>query len=261
MLTPIPIALWLSIPALLSGWVAASEGTGRPLRIASDATFPPFHFMDAAGSPTGFDIELARLVAQRSGLEAIVVVRPYDQLFSGLAAGEHDVVAATTGVTPERERQYLLTRPYFETCQATLVRVGPAEPATVAELGGRRVGAAGAGTSARALLALENVEQVRLGSEQQGVPTLEQGKIDALVLDEFAAVRAARASGGRLRVLEQPLAPESYAFVLARGRDDLLRKLNRALQELDQEGRVGELRTRFGVERDESWPVRIAFAK
>ena len=33
------------------------------LRIASDATFPPFHWVDEAGRTTGFDIELARAVA------------------------------------------------------------------------------------------------------------------------------------------------------------------------------------------------------
>ena len=168
-------ALWISVWTFSSAWAAAAEGAGRSLlRIASDATFRPFHYLDQAGSATGFDIELARLVAERAGFEAIVVVRPYDQLFSGLATLEHDVVAATTGVTPERERHYLLTTPYFETCQAALVRAGADEPTTLAALGGRRVGAAGSGTSALALHALPTGEPVRLGKGQEGVPTLEQ---------------------------------------------------------------------------------------
>lgn len=60
-----------------------------------------------------------------------------------------------------------------------------------------------------------------------------------------------------MRVLEQPVALERYAFVLARGRDEPLRELNHALQALDREGRIGELRARFGADRDDSWPVRI----
>ena len=228
------------------------------LRIASDATFPPFHYKDDAGAPTGFELALARLVVERAGFEAVVVVRPYDELLSGLTTGKHDLVAATTGVTPERERQYLFTTPYFETCQAALVRAAPGEPATLAELGGRRVGAAGAGTSARALQALAKVERVPLGKGQEGVPTLEARGVDALILDEYSAVRAARASSGRLRVLPEPVAHERYAFVVARGRDELVRQLDRAYSELEREGRVGDLRGRFGVERDASWPVRIA---
>jgi len=190
--------------------MAAALGSlqGRALRIASDATFPPFHYLDGSSSPTGFDIELARLVVERAGFQPVVMVRPYDDLLPGLTSGAHDLVAATTGVTPEREKVYLFTRPYFETCQAALVRVGPNEPATMAYLTGRRVGAAGSGTSARALRGLAGVEPVPLGKGQAGVPSLEKGDIDALIVDEYGAVATARASQGRLRVLPEPIALE-----------------------------------------------------
>ena len=241
------------IQLVLAAVLAA--GDGPVLRIASDATFPPFHFIDASSAPTGFDIELARLVAERAGFRPLVVVRPYDDLLSGLTSAAHDLVAATTGITPEREKLYLFTRPYFETCQAALVRVGPGEPRTTADLRGRRVGAAGSGTSARALRGIAGAEAVPLGKGQAGVPSLEGGAIDALIVDEFGAVATARASKGRLRVLPQPVARELYAFVLPRGRDDLKRGLDRALEALERDGGVRALRVRFGVERDESWPV------
>ena len=107
----------------------------RPdLRIVSDATFAPFHYIGDEGAPTGFDIELARLIAERAGLEPIVEVLPYGELFEGLSAKTHDVVAATTGWTAERAATYLFTEPYFVTCQAALVRVGADEPATLGEL-------------------------------------------------------------------------------------------------------------------------------
>lgn len=241
---------WLLLTAALGA------GPGPVLRIASDATFPPFHFIDRSSAPTGFDIELARLLSERAGFRPLVVVRPYDDLLSGLTTGAHDLVAATTGVTPEREKLYLFTRPYFETCQAALVRVGPHEPGTIAELKGRRVGAAGSGTSARALRGIAGVERVSLGKGQAGVPSLEGGDIDALIVDEFGAVASARASNGRLRVLSQPVAPELYAFVLPRGRDDLKLALDRALEQLERERRIRALRVQFGLERDESWPVQ-----
>jgi ABC-type amino acid transport substrate-binding protein len=102
---------------------------------------------------------------------------------------------------------------------------------------------------------------VLLGKGQAGVPSLERKAIDALIVDEFGAVATARASKGRLRVLPQPVAPELYAFVLPRGRDDLKLKLDRALEELEREGRLRALRVRFGVERDATWPVQPAGLK
>jgi ABC-type amino acid transport substrate-binding protein len=240
-------------------FLGAALGTTQApaLRIASDATFPPFHFIGESGEPTGFEIALARLVAEREGFRPHVVVRPYDDLLPGLATGAHHLVAATTGITPERERLYLFTKPYFETCQAALVRVGEKEPTTLAELSGRRVGAAGAGTSARALAGLQGVEAVTLGKGEAGVPFLEEGKIDALIVDEFGAVRTARASNGRLRVLAEPVALERYAFVLSLASDDLKAAFNSALEALEREGSLEELRKEFGVERDEDWPVKI----
>ncbi len=232
------------------------SGQAPTLRIASDATFPPFHYLEA-GTPTGFEIELARLVAAREGLEAHVVVLPYDDLLPGLVSGAHQLVAATTGITPEREKLYLFTRPYFETCQAALVRAGEEEPETLSELASRRVGASGEGTSARALAGLPGVEAVALGKGEAGVPFLEEGKIDALILDEFAAVRTARASNGRLRVLAEPVALERYAFVLSLKSHDLKTAFDSALEALEREGRLEELRKKFGVERDKAWPVTI----
>jgi ABC-type amino acid transport substrate-binding protein len=246
----------LSTLLLFLGAAMAAAQTPA-LRIASDATFPPFHFLAEAGEPTGFEIELARLVAERAGFQPEVLVLPYDDLLPGLAAGAHHVVAATTGITPEREMLHLFTRPYFETCQAALVRVGESEPKTLAELSGRRVGAAGAGTSSRALAGLRGVEAVALGKGEAGVPFLDEGRIDALIVDEYGAVRTARASNGRLMVLPEPVALERYAFVLSLAARDLKAALDSALEAIEREGLLEELRKRFGVERDADWPVRI----
>jgi ABC-type amino acid transport substrate-binding protein len=254
MTTTLERLLILAIATSLAGSAASQEGQRPVLRIASDATFSPFHFLDSSGAPTGFEIELARLAAQRAGFEPVVVVRPYDDLLSGLITGAHDLVAATTGITPEREARYRFTEPYFETCQAALVRVGADEPSSLAKLKGRRVGASGSGTAARAMNGIPGVEHVSV-ADGRGTSALENGDIDALVNDEFHAVEAARASRGRLRVLREPVAPEHYAFVLPKGRDDLQTKLNRALEEIANEGLLDELLARYGAKRDSEWPV------
>lgn len=235
-------------------FAGCTTGTSLPvLRIASDATFAPFHFLDEAGRTTGFDIELARAVASGAGFEPLVVVLPYDELFSGLSAKTHDVVAATTGITAERERIYLFGEPYFETCQVAVVRAGPGEPGALADLRGARVGAAGAGTSMKALQTIAG-DRIRL-ADGEGVSSLEAGIVDAWIVDEFDGVSAARASQGRLRVLSEAVALEQYAFVLAADRADLKAKLDRSLAQLVQDGAVAKLRVRFGVERDAGWPV------
>ena len=262
----------VAIILILAGCAGTSssdvpEMSVRPeLVIATDATFAPFHYFDDRLAITGFDIELARLLADRAGYVSRVIAVPYDGLFDELVAGSYDVVAATTGITPERETKYLFTIPYYDTCQAALVRTGDGEPESLAELRGRRVGAAGAGTSVRALDGLTGVVPVLLSSgdateniiqEDGSVPVLENDTIDALIVDEMDAIESARASNGHLRVLSEPVALEQYGMVLAPGRSILKRELDRALRELRADGTLANLEREFGLERGEDWPINF----
>ena len=246
----------MPVLALLVAMVATGCGAGDPpaLRIASDATFSPFHFLDEAEVPTGFDIELARELARDAGLEPKVTVLPYDELFAGLATGTHDVVAATTGITPERQAVYLFSMPYFRTCQAALVRNSDNEPMTLADLATATVAASGNGTARAAMLSLD-AGQHRSIDDGKGVRLLNERTIDAWIVDEFDAVQAARASEGRLKVLPEPVAVENYGLVLAAHDAALKQTLDQSLSALGNDGRLTELRARFGVDRDADWPV------
>ena len=245
---------------------STDEGSGRVVTIASDATFAPFHYVDSEGNVTGFDIELARSVVERLGMRVEVEVVAYDRLFIDLLAGQHQVVAATTGITAEREKRYLFSSPYFLTCQAALVRAGEDEPKSLKELTGRKVGAAGAGTSVAALALLpESVPILLSGREASevsilddgSVPALENHEIDALIVDEFDAVLAARRSGGQLRVLREPVALERYGFVFAPSDGDLKQRFDAAIKSMLRDGSLQELEGKFGLDRGEDWPVRL----
>ena len=84
---------------------------------------------------------------------------------------------------------------------------------------------------------------------------MREGSIDAWIVDEFDAVQAVRESGGQFRVLAHPLALEQYGLVMALHRTELKAAIDQALIRLEQNGKMAELRARFGVLRDQSWPV------
>jgi polar amino acid transport system substrate-binding protein len=210
------------------------------------------------GGVTGHDIELARELLLRAGYRIGIEVSPYAELMPGLDEDRWDLVAATTGITPERAAKYLFSEPYFETCQAVLVRAGTGEPLALEDLRGRRVGAAGDGTSARAVQGLTDrfgVAGVRLGKGQAGVPALLDGEIDALVVDEFEAVTAAREDADRLHVMSEPAALEHYGFVMRKGDLGLKEVVDHGLLEMRRDGSLAKLRAFYKVERDEDWPI------
>ena len=160
------------------------------------------------------------MMAERAEFRSDVAVVSYDGLHAGLERDAYDLVAATTGITAERAERYLFTESYFETCQAALVRAGNGEPTSVEDLVGRRVGASGSGTASLAMQSIAGADHVPLAVE--GVGPLEDGTVDAIIVDEFDAVDA--------------------------------------LASLQADGTVTDLRRRFGVERDAEWPVTLAAA-
>lgn len=274
--THIPPIIWRSVQLLLaigavSGFLtgcardggmtehAPPPGALREVRIATDATFPPFHWVDESGGATGFEVELARELVRRIGRKPVViVVRPYERLWEGLEAGEFDCVAATTGITPVRAVRWGLTESYYSTGQVAVVRTGAGEPRSRADLSGKIVGAAGTGTSWLAAKSIEGATAVQLGKGQAGVPALRAGEIDALVVDEFEAVATARESDGRFAALPEPISQESYVIVLPRGFAALREEFNRALRSMREDGALAALRVAFGLERPAEWPVRLS---
>ena len=220
------------------------------LIIATDATFAPFHWIDEGGSATGFDVELAKAVAADAGFVPRVIVLPYTDLFTGLNPTSHDMVAATTGITAERQRQFAFSDSYFMTCQVAVVRAGADEPQNLADLSSRRIGAAGSGTSASAMSALDGVH-VSI-ADGTGLNALREGAIDAWIVDEFDAVQAAN---GEFRVLPRGVSSEQYGLVMALNRPDLTAAINRSLSRLRSDGTLQRLLDQFGVSRDANWPV------
>jgi polar amino acid transport system substrate-binding protein len=238
--------------------LSACATSHQTITIATDAAFHPFHYIDDNGNITGHDIELAKLAVTQAGYTPKVIqIRPYAELLKGLQQGKYQMVAATTGITPERQRTFLFSTPYFTTCQAVLVRKGQNEPDTLADLDGRPVGYAGSGTSARAAKNMTRVTPIQLGKGQQGIPTLLAGEVDALIVDEFEAVAAAGENPSQLKVLREPAAIEQYAFVFNRNAHHLRNQINTALKSLRDSAQSKNLQSHFNLTRNESWPVNV----
>ena len=245
----------ITFPVLVASMLLACVAPSPTpvLVIASDATFPPFHWIDEAGDPTGFDIDLAKAIAADSGYVARVEVLPYAELFDGLTVGAHDIVAATTGITSERQKQFDFSDPYFTTCQVAVVRRGRGEPQRLSDLAGQRIGAAGSGTSAGAMRTIDGIHMEI--ADGAGRSKLLDGTIDAWIVDEFDGVQAVREFATELHVIRQGVRVERYGFVLARGREKLRADINASLSTLAANGTLERLRERFEIPRETGWPV------
>ena len=92
------------------------------------------------------------------------------------------------------------------------------------------------------------VERYNKGAD--AVQALKQGKIDCVIIDEQPAMKFVEENSG-LKILEEEFTLEDYAFVIAKGNNALLEKVNKALEELDKDGTLENIRKNYiGTEEE-----------
>src|SRR4051812_29031936 len=93
-------AAWMASQALCAA-AADTLATARArgtLRIAMEGTYPPFNFKDPkTGELTGYDVDVAKLLAARLALKPQFVSTEWSAILAGLAAGKYDVIISQVG--------------------------------------------------------------------------------------------------------------------------------------------------------------------
>ncbi|MHC5114687.1 MAG: substrate-binding periplasmic protein [Planctomycetota bacterium] len=235
---------------------AVGCSSAETVRVATDAVFPPFHYVDEQGALAGHDVEMARAAVERTGRRAeIVRGESFAELYTGLESGKYDVIAATTGITAERQKRYGFTRPYFLTCLCVMVRTDSAH-LRPDDLRGHRIAASRGTTSVPAAERIADAIVVEMPSAADMLAALRSGDVDAVVVDEFEAVEWS-AEDADFRVLREPAALESYGLVLRLDDVTLRRDLDLAITAMSSNGMLTEMRRRHGLERPPDWPVDV----
>jgi polar amino acid transport system substrate-binding protein len=82
------------------------------IRIGTQMDNPPFGYLDAAGKPTGFDVELGQMIGKALGVKVEVEQIIGANRIPYLLTNKIDLVISGMGATPERAVQVMFTSPY-----------------------------------------------------------------------------------------------------------------------------------------------------
>jgi ABC-type amino acid transport substrate-binding protein len=232
-------------------WAAAQQR--GVLRVAVDYGFFPFTDIKD-GQPRGYDIDLARAVAAKLGLRAEFVPSGLDSIYDDLANRKADLAASALPYAPEQGWRANFSTFYFNAGQVLVVP--NSSPITGPDkLGGYRLGAAlgsDADTYARNLVT--NDPTILLRSEYdtaaETLADLRAGALDAAIVDNAAALtEIGRAPG--LQLVEPALTLEPYALAMPAEAFQLRAEVNRALDELRNEGFFDQLGRKWFVAAEE----------
>lgn len=228
-------------------WERLQE-TGR-LRVGMDASFPPFESLAADGSLQGFDVDLARELSRRMGLEPHVIANlPYDGLYDALTAQRVDIVISALAVDPSRMEDYAYSRVYFDAGHVLVFRPGEEVVTSMAELDGRRLavvlGTEGDREGRRWARRLGGLVVVQYRTPDQALSELERGETDAALVDHVSALQAI-GTGSDLVIAGEPVIEVPYACAVRRDSVRLLQAVNKALVAMEDDGTMEALTAKW----------------
>ena len=82
------------------------------LRLATEGYYAPFAFFEGK-QLTGFEVDLAEMMAKKMGLKFKWTNVPFDSLLTGLSQDRWDLVISSHGITPERQKAVTFTLPHY----------------------------------------------------------------------------------------------------------------------------------------------------
>ena len=233
---------------LLPAVMATSAAAAEKISVACNPTWPPMELLDNDKRIVGFDVDMIHAICKEVGLEAEFRNVAWDGIFAGVAAGSYDLVASGVTITPERQKAFLFTEPYYNVSQIIVMQNGQSA-ASFADLKGKKVGGQ-IGTTGIFVAQKSGVDFILREYDDVGLAMqdLVNGRIDAVVCDSPVALNYANKKEGfsdALTVAFRTEANEHLGVVAKKDRKDLIEKLNKGLAAIRANGVEAELKKKW----------------
>ena len=174
-----------AVAAIFSSSVAMAE----TLRVGSETVYPPFEYLDSKSAQyVGFDITLAKYIAENLGVELVIEPMGFDASQTAVYTGSVPMSISGYSWTEDRAQNYELSDYYYagenETRQALLIKKENADKYTSPEdLAGQDVGAQNASLQMQLVTEqLTDANPISIGDITVGVMELKRGNIEALAV-------------------------------------------------------------------------------
>ncbi len=226
--------------------LAAIQKAGK-IVVGIEGTYPPFTYHDQETNELiGLDIEVAKAIAEKLGVEVEFFEAAWDSLLTGVDSGRLDTVINDVGVSDERKEKYDFTDSYLYIPKQVVVRGDNDEIKTEADLKGKKI-ATTATNVFNPWFEERGAEIVGIDTPAEAASLLLSGRADFVNFDPLVL---------KCYLDEHPDAnlkvafaiPDSYeeiAIPVRKGEDRLLKAINDALNELLSDGTLSEISVKY----------------
>lgn len=240
-------AMTMAVSAEESGDLLSRIQERGTIVVGLEGDWAPWSYVGEDDELTGYDVEVAKAIADKLGVELQIVPGEWDGLFAGMDAGRYDLVINGVEVTEDRAEKYDFADPYAYIRTALIVRGDNDDIHTFEDLKGKKTANSIAST-------YMNLAE-SYGATCYGVATLDetltmvlQGRVDA-TLNAIVSYTdyMSQHPDSNLKVVATTEDASNVAIPMRKGDDTatLRDAVNQAIAELREEGTLSELSIRF----------------
>ena len=217
------------------------------ITVAMEGTWAPWTYHDENDQLVGYDVEVARCIAEKLGVSVNFIEGEWDGLLAGLDDGRYDMLVNGVGITPDRQAKYDFSTPYAYNRTAVIVRKEYDAIKTMQDLKGKH--------TANTINSTYATQAERYGATVTGVDDLNQtielllsGRIDATLNAEvtfYDYMKAHPEAAIRIATLSDEV--EQIAIPVRKGENSasLLAAVNDALAALQADGTLTALSQKY----------------
>jgi polar amino acid transport system substrate-binding protein len=212
--------------------------------IGFDQDFPPMGFVGEDGEFTGFDIDLAKEVANRMDLE--IVLQPIAWESKDLELSSKNIDCIWNGFTIDgRENDYTWSEPYMKNEQAIVVKAESGIK-TIDDLAGKVVAVQIDSSAENAIEEDSELldsfgDYIKVADYNTALMDLESGAVDAVAMDDIVASYQLSKRDSDLVELDEKLSSEEYGIGFLLGNEVLRDKVQSTLEEMAEDGTLEEI--------------------
>ncbi len=254
----------LFAPLVLTGALLASAAlaqdvpdlAGRTVTIVTENAYPPLQFVDANGTPIGWEYDAMAEIAKRLNITVVYENTSWDAMIPAVSEGQYDL--GMTGITIRDDRKEMVDfSDSYMTSQTVMMVRGDedrfTDAVTFAANPDLLIGAQPGTTPF-----YTGVYEVLDGNEANpriklfetfgaSVQALKAGDVDVVLTDGTAGAGYVTASEGALKLVGEPLGTEDFGFIFPKG-SDLVGPMNAAIAALRADGTLDALNTKWFLE-------------
>ncbi len=223
-----------SAPASADASAPAPNKNAAPLRMITEATFPPYEFLRGQ-EIVGIDVEISKAVAEKLGRPFSAASVNFDSVIPSVISGKADIAAAGITVTEDRKKNVDFSIPYVTT-GIVIVYKTDAPFLTGEACKGKRIAVQGGTTSDNYVVETLKQEPDRFNSPAEAVAALQAGRADLVIADIDPAKNCVK--GVANLALSDFVNKEEYAVAIAKGQPELLAVINEVITEIKANGQL-----------------------